>query len=527
VIRARRPAEGPPVTAILVIAFLVSAFAALLATPAAVRVLTARGIYGHSRKKEGVQHQPVPRLGGVAVFLAMAAGVLAAAPLAAAHPVLRPDEPAAFFGGLLLAGCILFVAGVIDDLSNLPPLSKLLAQVLAAVVAFACGFRVEALSFGEASLALGAFSLPLTIVWIVGVTNAFNLIDGLDGLATGIALVALSTTFAVSAALGNWEVALVSAALAGALLGFLRYNLRPARIFLGDSGSLFVGFMLAVLSVHGSMKSATAVLAVIPLLVLALPLLDTSLAILRRWLRGHPIFGADERHLHHRLVAIGLTHTRAAVLLFLVAAGLAMLGVVLAFAPPPVVTATAFGGGAACVGLLLFGIRRLGYHEFVEAGAVVTSGAARLRQSIRDGIHARDVAQVIARAESVEHLQAILSDNAGVMGFLELAFCREGAPESARASLSPEMAARAWKLDFPLVLEGEETADPYVLRAWCDPPRDGGVPGSGRAVRVLAEAIRAWLEARAAGPGPIPVRAADVRPPRVAAADALGHPSPA
>jgi UDP-GlcNAc:undecaprenyl-phosphate GlcNAc-1-phosphate transferase len=487
----------------LLIAFLAAALTALLVTPAVVRMSVARGVYGHSRIREGVQHKPVPRLGGVAVCIAMSIGVLAIAPMAARG---AGAEGLRFFGGVLLAGWILFAAGLVDDLRGLRPSEKLLAQCMAALVAWAFGFRVEQLSLGDASLGIGLLSLPLTMLWVVGVTNAFNLIDGLDGLATGIALVALGTTFAVSAMLGNAEVALVCAALAGALLGFLRYNVRPARIFLGDSGSLFVGFMLAVLSVHGSTKSAAAVLAVVPVLVLALPLFDTGLAIVRRWLAGKPIFGADERHLHHRLVAIGLTHTRAVVLLFLLAAALATFGVVLAFAPPRAVTGIAVGGAAACLALLMFGIKRLGYHEFVEAGAVVTGGVSRLRRSIRDGIHARDVAQVIARAETVEHLRAILDDNAEVLGFLVLGFCRESSTACGRAELPAESVPRAWKLDFAIPGHGREAespdaADPWVLRAWCDPEDRAAAPSPSRTARVLADAIHQWLDR---GPAPIP-----------------------
>ncbi len=490
--------------AIILTALLASAATALAVTPLLLRFLLARGIFGHARVKEGVEHKPVPRLGGVSVCVATTVGVALAVPLASQ---LHLDRPLFFFGGLLAAGWLLFAAGVIDDLYNLPPRTKLAAQVAAALMAWTFGFRIEQFTFGG-TLDLGALSLPVTLLWIVGVTNAFNLIDGLDGLATGIGLVALSTTLAVSLAVGNWEAALVCAALAGALLGFLRFNVRPARIFLGDSGSMFVGFMLAVLSVHGATKSATAVLTVIPLLVLALPLIDTSLAIVRRWLRGRPIFSADEHHLHHRLVAIGLTHTRAAVLLFLMAAGLATFGLMLFFAPQRAVVWIAVAGGAASAGLLLFGIKRLGYHEFVEAGAVVAFGASRLRRSIRDRIHARDVAQVIAHAETIDHLRAILTDNAEVMGLLDLVFCRCSDADGARRALPGRLAARALKVDFP-VADGKESADPWVLRAWCDGSDPHALPYAVRTVHVLADAVRAWLED---GPRPL-ARPAEARPP--------------
>jgi len=471
--------------------FAVAVLTALLATPVVVRVVTARGVYGHVRAG-GDPHAPrIPRMGGIAIFLATstALGVAAMAP----GGVSMPDGThEGFFVGLLLAGALIFAAGLLDDLFNLRPAAKLLAQCAAGMVAYGFGFQVQELSFGGTALPLGALALPITLLWIVGVTNAFNLIDGLDGLATGIGLVALGSTFVVSMLLGNPLGALVCAALGGALLGFLRYNFRPARIFLGDSGSLFVGFMVAVLSVHGSTKSATAALTLAPLLLLALPILDTLLSIVRRWLRGKPIFGADEHHLHHRMLAIGLTHVRVVVLLYVLAAALAVLGVVLASGPQRVVAVTALAGATASVALLLIAIKRLGYHEFVEAGMVVRSGVRRVRQSIRDQIHARDVAQVLARAETIVHVQAILLDNAPALGLLHATVCLESSTEGTRAELPAESAARAWKLECPVAFDGD-AADPYVLRVWTEAPDDLRLLTADRTARVLASAVSDWM----------------------------------
>jgi UDP-GlcNAc:undecaprenyl-phosphate GlcNAc-1-phosphate transferase len=476
--------------------FAIAVLAALLVTPAVVRMVVARGVYGHVRQGADPDAPRVPRLGGIAVCLATTVALGAAALMPGLVDARSPAE-SAFLAGTLLAGWIVFAAGLLDDLYDLRPVTKLLAQCLAAVVAYGMGFRIEQVSFAGISLQVGVLSLALTMLWIVAVVNAFNLIDGLDGLATGIALVALGSTFVVAWMLGNAEVAVVCAALGGALLGFLRYNFRPARIFLGDSGSQFVGFMVAVLSVHGSTKSATAVLATVPLLMLALPLLDTLLSILRRWLRGKPVFGADEHHLHHRLMAIGLTHVRAVVLLYVFAAALAVLGVVLAFGPARMVTIAALGGAAVTIALLLFAIKRLGYHEFVEAGSVLTSGMRRVRQSIRDQIHARDVAQVVSRAESLVHVKAILQDNAAALGLLYASVCRESSPEGARSELPPAVAARSWKLDWPVETD---SADPWVLRLWADAPDDLGMLTADRTARVLASAVRAWM----ASPPPPP-----------------------
>jgi UDP-GlcNAc:undecaprenyl-phosphate/decaprenyl-phosphate GlcNAc-1-phosphate transferase len=470
----------------ILLVFIASVAAALAATPLVVRALVARGVYGHLRPGGDPARPRVPRLGGIPVVLATSAAVGLAL-------VLPGGEGERVLAGMLAAGWILFAAGLLDDLYELRPATKLLAQVAAAVVAYGFGFRIEEITFAGATVGLGMLALPLTLLWIVGVTNAFNLIDGLDGLATGIAVVALGSTFGVSLLLGNGEVALVCAALGGALLGFLRYNFRPARIFLGDSGSLFVGFMLAVLSVHGSTKSATAVLVAVPLLVLALPLLDTLLAIVRRWLRGKPVFGADEHHLHHRLLAAGVTHVRAVVILYVLAAVLAAYGVVLSFGPPAVVTATAVGGAGLILVLLLFAIHRLGYHEFVEAGAVVRSGVRRVRQSIRDQIHARDVAQLLPRAESLEAVRAILQDNADSLGLLYVTVCRESSAEGGRGVLPARVAAGAWRLECPVHPAGAAEADPLVLRVWTEAPDDLRLLTADRSARVLASAVRDWL----------------------------------
>lgn len=465
--------------------FLAAVVTALLATPVAVRLMRARGVYGHLRPGGDAARERVPRLGGIPVIFATTAALGAA--------VLLPGTDDHLLMGMMAAGWLLFLAGLVDDLYDLRPLAKLAAQCAAAVVAYGFGFRVEEISFAGATADLGHLALPLTLLWIVGVTNAFNLIDGLDGLATGIAVVALGSTFVVSLMLGHPAVATVCAALGGALLGFLRYNFRPARIFLGDSGSLFVGFMLAVLSVHGSTKSATAVLIAVPLLVLALPLLDTSLAIVRRWLRGKPVFGADERHLHHRLLAIGVTHVRAVVLLYVFAAALAAAGMVLAFGPPLAVAASSIAAAGLILALLLFGIRRLGYHEFVEAGLVVRSGLRRVRQSIRDQIHARDVAEVLAAAESLEAVRAILRDNAEPLGLLAVTVCRESAADGGRGALPAGAAARAWKLECPVQPERTAESDPLVLRVWTEAPDDLRILTADRTARVLAAAVGAWL----------------------------------
>jgi UDP-GlcNAc:undecaprenyl-phosphate/decaprenyl-phosphate GlcNAc-1-phosphate transferase len=495
---------------ILSTSFLVAVFASLAITPAVLRLASAYDLLDVPVDARRMHKVPVPRVGGIAVFLAMIIALIVSA-TAGELPILEAGSHPSFLGGIIVGGTIMFLAGLYDDLRGMPPLAKLGIQSLAAAVAFALGFRIEVIGIGSSEIALGAIALPVTILWVVGVTNAFNLIDGLDGLATGIAIVALATTLAVALALGNGEIALVCAALLGALLGFLRYNFNPARIFLGDSGSLFVGFMLAVLSVHGSMKSATAVLVVIPLFVLAIPLLDTTLAIVRRWLRGVPLSGADARHIHHQLLAFGFTHRRAAIILYVVASGLAMLGVLLTFAPPAAVMGIAIAGGVVSIALLLYGMRQLDYHEFLEAGAVLASGVLRMRRIIQDQIEARDLAQLLLQARSSEQLDHILESHTPKFRFLGMELCRESSPCRQRLEGCRTGLARAWKLDYPVTARASVDDDPYVLRIWCGPDQTHRPYGAERVARILAPAVETWLVA-AGMVKPVPSRRVPISP---------------
>jgi UDP-GlcNAc:undecaprenyl-phosphate/decaprenyl-phosphate GlcNAc-1-phosphate transferase len=469
--------------------FAVATAAGLGLTPLVIRLAGVWGLFDTPQGDRRVHTQPLPRVGGVAVFGAMGIGLFVMGLLSLRGGELLTGPPGFIFG-VLFGGGIIFATGLVDDLRGLRPLTKISAQLVAAGVVYAYGFRIDVMSFGaNTEIALGWLSLPATIFWVVAVTNAFNLIDGLDGLASGIAMVALGTTLVVAATLGNAETVVLGLALFGALLGFFRYNVSPARIFLGDSGSLFIGFMLAVLSVHGSYKSATAVLILVPLFALAIPLLDTSLAILRRWLRGVPLSQADGRHIHHRLLAVGLTHRHAVVVLHISAGVLAVLGLSLVFAPPPAIVSIAAAGGGVTLFVLLYGLRRLQYHEFAEAGSVLASGLGRLRRIIRDQISAQDIAEVLDRADGLEELNAILEDNASTFDFLHMEVCRESATRPRPLVLFNGHVARAWKLDYPVMSHDFVESDDYVLRIWCNPQVRSGPYGAERVAQILAPVI--------------------------------------
>jgi UDP-GlcNAc:undecaprenyl-phosphate GlcNAc-1-phosphate transferase len=473
----------------LVVAFLVTALSAAIITPLVISGAQRWHLLDAPDETRHLHDRPVPRLGGVAVFIATMLGIVCTLLFSPARVRLAPEWHD-FALALLIGGTVLFGAGLVDDLRRIRPITKLIAQCVAALIVARFGFRIEILGIGSSVLHLGLLSIPLTVLWIVAVTNAFNLIDGLDGLATGIAIVALFTVFAAATVLGNLQVATVSFVLLGALLGFARYNFSPARIFLGDSGSLFIGFMLAVLSMHGSIKSATAVLVAIPLFALAVPLLDVSVSILRRWLRGAPIFSPDARHIHHRLLALGLTPGRASFVLCLVAGCFAALGLLLAFAPPPALIGMALAGGLLSAGIFMYGIRQLDYNEFVEAGAALASGIVRVRRVIRDQIHARELTSVIEEAESLRHVNAILAASILGFGFLGVEVERESSLSLRRLT---GHTAGLWKLDYMLATANPTDQEPYVLRIWCSSGEGSRPFGAERLASILVPSIEKWL----------------------------------
>jgi UDP-GlcNAc:undecaprenyl-phosphate/decaprenyl-phosphate GlcNAc-1-phosphate transferase len=475
-----------------------AAVGSYMATPLVIHWARARGLYCMPGDRR-VHREPLPRLGGVAILAGATVG-LGAAVLAGGWDLMAGEAmpPATrILLGMVAAGGIVFAAGLVDDLRGMRPFTKLATQVAAALLVFWLGFRIDVISLGSSELILGWAALPITLLWIVGVTNAYNLVDGMDGLATGMGVIAFTAIVAAAGVLGHGEIVVVGAVLLGALAGFLPHNFNPARIFMGDSGSLFIGFILAVLSVQGSMKSATAVLVVVPLFALAIPLLDTFAAILRRWLRGLPISSADARHIHHRLVARGFSHRDAVLVLYLCAVGFASLGIILAFAPPNTVLLIAVVGGLGSALVLAVGMRGLGYDEFLLAGKVIASGPRRARRVIRDRILASDLAAVIQVAGSMEEVQAVLADAADDLGLLHMEVCAQGSAV-AGDTLAFGPPGSFWKMDFPLCSE-VCNADPPVLRLLARVADDLRPNNTERVAHTLGEALRERFDLVSAG----------------------------
>ena len=265
-----------------------------------------------------VHQHPIPRMGGLAVAVSFYGGVGA---LVLWHNLVSES----FFAGtwdvaaLLIGGLVILALGVYDDLRDVRAKIKLLVQLLAATIVCALSGSMQLVNLPFVGVVeLGLLAVPVTILWIVVITNAFNLIDGIDGLAAGVGILVFAVSFFIALTNGQVRMMVTAAIMSGALLAFLRYNFHPATVFLGDTGSQFLGFCTAVVSLQSSTKGTTAVLLLIPVCVLGYPLLDLSLAITRRVLKGKPIFSPDRSHIHHKLLACGLGQRAASGVVYVI-----------------------------------------------------------------------------------------------------------------------------------------------------------------------------------------------------------------
>jgi UDP-GlcNAc:undecaprenyl-phosphate GlcNAc-1-phosphate transferase len=332
--------------------FCVSLFVAVLLTPLARRLAIRIGAVSTPRARD-IHDRAVPRLGGVAIAAAFFAPLLALA-------ILDTDVAATLKANPRLS----LALGAADDTLGLGARSKFAVQLCVACFAYAMGFRIQAVSIPFLGVwEMGVFALPITALWIVGVVNAVNLIDGLDGLAAGVIFFAALTNFVIAVIGHQIFVAVVMAAIMGAMVGFLFYNFNPAHIFMGDSGSYFLGFLLATTSLTGAMqKTSTAVSLLVPMVALGVPIFDTLFSMLRRTLERRSMFSPDRGHVHHRLIDMGITHRRAVMLLY----GVSILMMVSAIA---IALGRSWESGVALLvaSVVLTGlIRFVGYFEHVR-----------------------------------------------------------------------------------------------------------------------------------------------------------------
>lgn len=305
----------------LLLTFVVSFIVTFATTPFVKSLACKIGAIDVPKDDRRVHKKPIPLMGGLAIFYGFAVAVMAFC------------EVTAQVRGLIFGALIIVSLGVIDDVKALSPKIKLLFQIIAALVVALHGvliYRITVPDFimAEGYLNLGIFAIPITVIWIVGVTNAINLIDGLDGLAVGVSSIASMTIFCIALIVSESNIAVMTAALAGACFGFLPYNFNPAKIFMGDTGSMFLGYTLASVSIMGLFKGYTVISIAVPFLVLGLPLFDTGFAILRRIMNHKPIMSADRGHLHHRLLDLGVSQKQSVGILYLMSIMLGICAVV-------------------------------------------------------------------------------------------------------------------------------------------------------------------------------------------------------
>ena len=335
----------------------------LLLTRYVRNAATARGWVAVPALDRHLHSTPLPRLGGVAIFLAFLLSVGIALLVGWWYPGLSFGFSSKTLITILLPGCLIFLLGVYDDIHTVGPYFKFTVQALAGAMLFAGGLRILDLPvlFGYRHFSWFV-GLPLTILWVLAITNAFNLIDGLDGLAAGSALFSTLVVFVVALVSQSSLVSLMTLALAGAIVGFLRYNFNPATIFLGDCGSLFIGFMLSALALQGAQKAPTIIAVAIPVVSFGLPILETALSVVRRFISGRPVFTADREHIHHKLLQRGLSHRQVVILLYAVSAIFALLSLFLLWP-----TGSTLGLVLAVLGTgIWMGVQHLNYLEFGE-----------------------------------------------------------------------------------------------------------------------------------------------------------------
>ncbi|MBU3179861.1 glycosyltransferase family 4 protein [Clostridium psychrophilum] len=300
---------------------IITALISIISTPLVRKLAIKVNAIDVPKEARRVNTRPIPVLGGLAIYIAFVIGTILY------NGILTTSQI-----GIIIGATIIVIGGIIDDIKDLRPKYKLIIQVLAAVCLIVSGVKITVITnpFVELYpyLSMGWINIPLTIIWIVGVTNAFNLIDGLDGLAAGIAFISSVTLMIVSILNGRLEAAFLTAVLSGAILGFLPYNFNPASIFMGDTGSQLLGFLLAAISIEGAIKSATAFVIAVPILAFGLPIYDTLFAMIRRKVNGKSIMQADRGHLHHRLLDMGLSQKQVVVIMYLISAVLGGIAII-------------------------------------------------------------------------------------------------------------------------------------------------------------------------------------------------------
>jgi UDP-GlcNAc:undecaprenyl-phosphate GlcNAc-1-phosphate transferase len=442
-------------------AFLVAFLAAAVLTPLVRRLAFRLGAVSHPGGRH-VHRSAVPRLGGIAIYAAflLPIGALLFVDSSVGHMVRAHALRAS---GLLAGATAITLLGVIDDTRGVRAVLKLAAQVAVAAFTFACGYRIDAIALPFIGpVQMGVFAFPVTVLWITGIVNAVNLIDGLDGLAAGVVLFAALTNFVIANIAGSVFIAVVMATTAGALLGFLLFNFNPARIFMGDSGSYLGGYVLAATVLAGStaQKASTAVSLLVPCLALGVPIFDTLFSMFRRFIERRPLFSPDRGHIHHRLLDMGLTHRRAVLTLYGVSAVFSITAIAASIGKDWQIGLAMLASSAVLFAL----VRAAGYFEYLS------------RHIRRRGRHHSPRVEAVRRAlpDFAERLAGASDESqvrAGIDALMtSLAFKRVAIAERAGAGASQRPDGRqrrdldVLEASFPLGADAHALAD--VLFVW-------------------------------------------------------------
>ncbi|HMF54756.1 MAG TPA: MraY family glycosyltransferase [Pyrinomonadaceae bacterium] len=451
--------------------FIISTVSSLILTPLLRRLCERMGWLDVPRDERKIHLKAVPRLGGVAIFASIIVSLCAL--FFVENDLTRALRANGLHSIIVLSPAILvLVLGIYDDFKGTNARVKLVALTLTGSLFYFMGGRIEAISVPfVGSLPLpAAVGFVLTVLWVAGIANAFNLIDGMDGLASGAALFSSLVILAISLIYGNPLGTVVALVLTGALIGFLRYNFNPASIFLGDSGALFIGFTLAALSVLGTQKASTAIAVAIPILAFGLPVFDTGFSMVRRLISGKPVFEGDREHVHHMLLARGWSQRRVALTLYGVCAIFGLMALIFVSANQNRAGLILFVVGAA----IILGINQLRYHEVDEFKAGVMSNLTDRRSRIANNIRVRRASRTLSSASTLGELFTAMQDvlESGEFVYASVQLGRGGDDARNETALMREK-------DSP-ALRGSEIRSGLICWSWARGDVDAAeVPGSG------------------------------------------------
>jgi UDP-GlcNAc:undecaprenyl-phosphate GlcNAc-1-phosphate transferase len=423
--------------------FLIATSSALVITPLIRRLCQRFELLDVPADGRRVHTSAIPRLGGVAIYLSL---MLALSSLLLVSNLVTQSLAyySPVFFKVVIPSSLVLLLGVYDDLRGANAMVKFVGLGLIASLFYAMGGRIEALAvpfFGIVHFP-AVISFALTVFWLVAISNAFNLIDGMDGLATGAALFSSLVILIVALTGGHTVMIVVTIAICGALAGFLRYNFNPASIFLGDSGALFVGFLLAALSLLGAQKATTAIAVITPILAFGLPVVDTTVTRARRLIGGRPIFEGDGEHIHHMLLARGWSQRRVALILYSVCAVFGLLAALSTKTSSPATGFVLFVIAAA----VIVAVGHLRYHEMDELRAGVKRTVGNRRVRVANNIRVRRASLALSKAASLNELFAAVS---GMLEFEEFAYANVQLGRAGRADVN-ERAFRASEQRRPL-----------------------------------------------------------------------------